>query len=397
MTRVVITSAGVVSPIGSGLEDFFQGLHTSCGGVDRISCFDTDFFPSDLGAEVRDCGQVFPSEPSVDRKAVFIRKSVEELYRTGLVDRYDPAERLLHLGAGIDYFDFLGYVKQRAERDWNDFSLRAHRIAESLSAEFQISGGSFLNVSACVASTQAMGLSLRMLRTQPKKMVITGGFDSMLSHLHYMGFHRLGALSVWEGKPSGACRPFDRNRCGLVIGEGAVAYLFENEKLAIKENILCEVAGYGSSMDSYMVTDPDPNGTHLAQAALEAIRDAGITPDHIDTVDMHGTGTFKNAIAEAKALELLFPKRHREIPVFALKGQIGHLIGACGAMEVLGVIDTLKHQRVLPSVNCDDPDPEVPLRIVRGEPLPMKIEYILKINAAFGGQNTAMVFRKYGK
>jgi 3-oxoacyl-[acyl-carrier-protein] synthase II len=210
-----------------------------------------------------------------------------------------------------------------------------------------------------------------------------------------MGFFSLGALSSWTGDPAGACRPFDRDRCGLVIGEGAAAFLLESEDHAEKDSILAEFAGYGSTMDAFMVTDPEPQGRQLAQAALAAIRDAAITPDDIDTVDMHGTGTVKNALAEARALEIVFPKRFREVPVFALKGQIGHLIGACGAMEVLGVIDTLKHQRVLPSVNCDEPDPDIPLRIVRGEPLPMKIHHILKLNAAFGGQNTAMVFRRY--
>jgi len=148
-------------------------------------------------------------------------------------------------------------------------------------------------------------------------------------------------------------------------------------------------------MDAYMVTDPEPSGRHLANAALAAIRDAGLTPDDIDSVDLHGIGTVKNALAEARALELIFPTRWREIPAFALKGQIGHLIGACGAMEVLGVIDALREQRLLPSVNCDNPDPEVPLHIVRGEPLAMKIRHVLKINAAFGGQNTALVFRKH--
>lgn len=395
MTKVVITGTGVVSPIGSGFEEFFHGLHTSLKGVDNISSFDTEFFPSAFGAEVRDKGTVVMTDPATDRKEVFIRKAVEELYRTSSIERYASSDRILHLGAGIDYFDFLGYVRQRALTNWTDFSLRASMIADALVKEFSIHGGHFVNVSACVASTQAMGLSLRMLRNSPGKAVITGGFDSMLSHLHYMGFYSLGALSEWKGEPSGACRPFDKKRCGLVIGEGAVAYLFEREENADRGKILCEVAGYGSTMDAYMVTDPEPSGKSLAQAALNAIHDAGITPDDIDTVDMHGTGTVKNALAEAKAMELIFPKRFRDIPAFVMKGQIGHLIGACGAMEILGVIDTLKHQRVLPSVNCDEPDPEVPLRIARGENLPVKVNHVLKLNAAFGGQNTAMVFRKY--
>lgn len=398
MTRVVITGAGVVSPLGTGLDEFTKGLHAGALGVDRISCFNTEYFPSTLGAEAREQDCVFQSAPDVDRKAVFIRKSLDQISKAGLLDAYAPSDRILHLGAGIDYFNFPGYVAaDRTASDWNEYSLRAHRVAGRLAEEFQIAGGHSVNVSACVASTQAMGLSLRLLRDTPAKAVITGGFDSMLSHLHYMGFHSLGALSDWKGAPAGACRPFDKNRCGLVIGEGAVAYLFEREENVVRDRILCEVAGYASTMDAYMVTDPDPRGMNLARAAQLAIADAGITPDDIDTVDMHGTGTFKNALAEAKAMELIFPQRHREIPVFVLKGQIGHLIGGCGAMETLGVIDALKQQRVLPSANCDEPDPQLPLNLVRGEPLAMKIEHVLKINAAFGGQNTAMVFRRYGK
>lgn len=213
----------------------------------------------------------------------------------------------------------------------------------------------------------------------------------MLSHLHYMGFYNLGALSDWAGEASGACRPFDRRRCGLVIGEGAAVYLLEDEAQADPAKILCRLSGYASTMDAYMVTDPDPSAVRLAEAALLAIADAGLSPDDIDSVDLHGTGTVKNALAEAKALEIVFPGRWRDIPVFALKGQIGHLIGACGAMELLGVIDTLREQRILPSANCDEPDPELPLNIVRGQPLAMPIRHILKLNAAFGGQNTALV------
>jgi 3-oxoacyl-[acyl-carrier-protein] synthase II len=395
VTKVVITGAGVVSPIGSGVEEFFYGLDASLRGTDNISSFDTNYFPSAFGAEAREKGIVVKTDSPIDRKEVFINKAMDELYKTSSVERYAPSDRILHLGAGIDYFDFLGYTRQKKPRNWSNFSLRANRIADKLANEFEIKGGHFVNVSACVASTQSMGLSLRMLRNSTDKAVISGGFDSMLSHLHYMGFYRLGALSGWKGKPSEACQPFDKKRCGLVIGEGAVAYLFERQENAVKEKILCEIAGYGSTMDAYMVTDPEPSGRSLAQAALNAIHDAGITPDDIDTVDLHGTGTVKNALAEVKAMEVIFPKRFRDIPVFTLKGQIGHLIGACGAIEILGVIDTLKNQRVLPSVNCEEPDPEVPLNIMHREPLFLKVNNILKLNAAFGGQNAAMVFRKY--
>ena len=395
MNKVVITSLGVVSPIGTGRNEFFPALHGGFRGIDHISSFNTEFFPVDFGAEVRRGGKVTDSTPDTDRKALFIRTALDELYKQSAIHRYSAANRRLYLGSGIDYFDFPGFVENQNTSVWTDYSKRANKITEELAREYSIEGGHSTNVAACVASTQALGLSLRVLRYAKNICVLSGGFDSMLSHLHYMGFYNLGALSDWKGEAGGACRPFDKNRCGLVIGEGAAAFLLENAEQAEKDSILCEFAGYASGMDAYMITDPDPEGRCLADTALDAIRDAGITPDAIDAVDMHGTGTVKNAIAEKNALALIFPDRYKSIPVFSLKGQIGHLIGACGAMELLGVIDMIKNQRVLPSINCDEEDPELPLNIIRGEPLQMKINYVLKLNAAFGGQNTALVIKKY--
>jgi 3-oxoacyl-[acyl-carrier-protein] synthase II len=393
MTRVVITGAGVVSPLGSGKAEFFAGLHASDCGVDLIRAFDTRFFPSAFGAEARAKGAVIPSDTTRDRKAMFMQSALEELFRESAITVYPPHKRFLHLGTGIDYFDFPGYVTRPANARWHHYSARSSQAVAKLAHKHQCAGGHGANVSACVASTQAMGWALRKLRREPDKAIITGGFDSMLSHLHYMGFYHLGALSDWGGAPAGACRPFDRNRCGLVIGEGAIAYLFESEQQADPQRILCEVAGYASTMDAYMVTDPEPSGRMLAEAACRAIADAGITPQEIDYLDLHGTGTVKNALAEVKALELVFGERYQEIPAFALKGQIGHLIGACGAMEILGAIDALHKQRLLPSINCEEPDPELPINLVLDKPLPLEIQYVLKLNAAFGGQNTALVLK----
>jgi 3-oxoacyl-[acyl-carrier-protein] synthase II len=391
MSGAAITAAGVVSPLGTGVAEFREGLHTARCGIDHIACFDVSHFPTDFGAEVRADGKVVQMPQGADRKAAFLRQALQELSAQGGLDRYAPSVRRLNLGAGIDSFDFLGYLERSAGQNWRDFSVRSSRVVEALAGEFDIAGGHLANVSACVASTQAIGLSMRQIRANPGTTVVCGGFDSMLSHLHYMGFYHLGALSNWPGEAAGACRPFDRRRCGLVIGEGAAVYQLEDPAQADPAKILGFLSGYASTMDAYMVTDPDPGAQQLANAALLAIADAGLTPDDIDSVDLHGTGTYKNALAEARALEIVFGGRYREIPVFALKGQIGHLIGGCGAMELLGVIDALQEQRILPSVNCEEIDPELPLNIVRGEPLALPLRHILKINAAFGGQNTAMV------
>jgi 3-oxoacyl-[acyl-carrier-protein] synthase II len=398
MDRVVISGAGVMSPIGSNLQEFMQSVETGFKGVDNIKNFNTDLFPIDLAAEAKVKNKVFKSDLEVDRKEIFINTAMDQLFNQNQnIQNYKPTDRNLHLGTGIDYFDIVNYVDSEDSKlgRWEKHCRRSNKVVEKLAEKYNIKGGFSVNVSACVASTQAMGLAFRMLKNTENKIIITGGFDSMLCHLHYMGFYKLGAFTEWTGEPGDACRPFDKYRSGLVLGEGGVAYLFQREDEANKDDILAEVVGYSSTMDAYMVTDPDPQGKSLANAALNAINEADISMRDINCVHLHGTGTYKNALAETKAMELIFGDRYKEVPVFSLKGQVGHLIGACGALEILAAIYSLKNQQVPPTVNFEDSDSEVPLRVIKGEPLKLEIEYILKLNASFGGQNTAFILRRH--
>jgi len=396
--RVVITGIGVCSPIGTGLEEFTAGLETGCRGIGTITHYDATGFPLAYAAEAKKEGKVLRFPSTVDRKERFMREAFCQLFRSGKSMRsYQPEDRLLNLGTGIDYFDIEGYVNSgdAVSGRWPEHCKRSLTIARGLAEEFDIKGGCTVNLSACVASTQALGLSFRTLQRLAGKVVVTGGADSMLNPLSYMGFYKLGAFSQWKGDPGRSCRPFDKNRCGLVIGEGAAAFLMQRLEDADPTTIEAEIAGYASTMDSYMITDPQPEGTALARAALEAIEAAGITPEEIDCAHLHETGTLKNAPAEAKAMQKIFGKRFSEIPVYSLKGQTGHLIGACGAIEVVAAIHSLRTQKVLPTVNFEEADDEVPLRIIRDGPLHHNIEYILKLSSAFGGQNAALVLKRY--
>jgi 3-oxoacyl-[acyl-carrier-protein] synthase II len=398
MQRVVITGMGVVSPIGKDINEFMHGIATARQGISTIQNFNTEHFPSPFGAEVKINEVDSKLGTAIDRKTVFLEKALAELLSSfpNALHHYPPSNRLLNLGSGLDYFDLPGYVdsEDRKAGNWHDYSKNSYKAIERIALKYDIQGGINVNVSACVASNHAIGLSFRIQKQCPHKIIITGGMDSMLNPLHYMGFYKLGALSNWTGDPASACRPFDKNRSGLVLGEGAAVLLLQNEAEAEPEKILAEIVGYSASMDAYMVTDPQPDGTLLAKAAVNAIHEANITPDEIDCVHLHGTGTPKNDPAEAHAMKLIFGDRYKEIPVFALKGQVGHLIGACGAMEMLGVIYSLQTQQVPPTVNFVDADPDIPLRVVVGKPLEMNIRYILKLNAAFGGQNSALVVKR---
>jgi 3-oxoacyl-[acyl-carrier-protein] synthase II len=396
--RVFITGAGVASPIGCGLAEFYSGLESGEKGTRAITCFDAAFFPSAIGGEVKRGGEVLRLPPEQDRKAVFAGMALEELFSgsDGHYSEYAPPDRLMFAGAGIDHFDLKNYIDSgdSARVEWGPHCSHPSAVAAALARRYGIEGGASVNVAACVASTQSIGTAFRALRRVPGRLAVAGGFDSMLGHLHYMGFYKLGALSESPEAPQRACRPFSKNRSGLVIGEGAAFFSLETVPPPGRVP-LAEIAGYASTMDAHTVTDPAPEGRALAAAALAAITEAGLKPDDIDCAHLHETGTYKNALAEASAMRLIFGERYTEVPVFSLKGQTGHLIGACGALETLAVIDSLKNQRVLPTVNYEVPDPDVPLNVVRGGPLKLKVRNVLKLSAAFGGQNAALVFKIY--
>lgn len=396
--RIVITGVAVISPVGTGLSGLFAALEQGAPGIGKIGNFEADEYPSRLGAEVKKSGGVERRLSSEDRKELFLVEALEQLAVTHSFRAAAPESRMLSLGAGLDYFDLSGYTESpdAAHGTWQEWSRNTLTMARELAGRFGIAGEIDVNVTACVASSQALGLAFRRLKRLPLgTMFISGGVDSMLNPLHYMGFHKLGALSDWQENPAEACRPFDRHRRGLVLGEGAALFTLQREETAPPGTILAEIAGYAATMDAYMVTDPDPAGTALALAAQRALQEAGVGPGEVDCVHLHGTGTLKNEPAEAAAVQLIFPDRFRDIPVFSMKGQVGHLIAGCGAMEMVGVVHSLLSQSVPPTVNFTEPDPAVPLRVVTGTPLRMPIRTVLKLNAAFGGQNTALVVKKY--
>ena len=396
-STVVITGMGIASPVGTGMDEVMSAIELGTRGTGIIEGFDSSRYPARLGAEVRKAGKVVRLNAGADRKAEFIRMAMEELFaRYPGIGKYAPGDRYMFMGTGIDYFDLNGLAGEwdGAPGGWEAHCRRSCEVVAGLAEEFGISGGISVNVSACVASAQSIGLAFRMLRSEGGRIAVTGGFDSMLNPLHYMGFYKLGALADWKGDPGGACRSFDRKRSGLVIGEGAMACMMQRLDEAGPGEAMMELAGYASTMDAYLVTDPDPEARALAESAVLAMEDAGISPADVDCVHLHGTGTVKNAYAESRAMERIFPGRWKDIPVYSMKGQVGHLIGACTAVELSAVKYCLDRQEIPAVVADDEPDPDIPLRVVRGTPLRMPIRTILKLNAAFGGQNTAMILRR---
>lgn len=398
---VVITGFGACSPLGYSFSESLQTLRGGEPQIDDIRNFPVDGYPYTAAGEIRENGEVVRTPVGVNRKILFLERSLKELSQaTAFTERYAPSQRMLNLGTGIDYFELENCMTAE------DISLSPllekglfHNIRDEIrqvAARWQFGAGCHLFASACTASAHAIGLSWRLMKRGLADVIITGGSDSMISPGAYLGFSALGALTRSSEPSPVKCRPCDLHSSGTVLGEASVVMLMEDSaRVSPGVEPLAEVIGYGSSLDAYSVTDPEPSGETAAMAIQEALDEAGLRPDQIDCIHLHGTGTIKCAPAEYNALYRVFGERLKEIPAYSMKGQVGHMIGSCTAVEMLGVVYSLQNQVVLPTVNFQTPHPEAPFRMVQGQLLQMPIKHILKINSAFGGHNTALVFKRW--
>ncbi|NLZ20169.1 MAG: hypothetical protein GXY24_07930 [Bacteroidales bacterium] len=398
---VVITGFGARSPLGCSYEESLDTLRAGTPCVGDIRNIDTRGYQYTAAGEIRRDGEVVRTPRGVDRKTFFLDQALEELSaKTGFTRRYRPDELMLNIGSGVDYFDIESYFDSGAS--FPDGILRDgsyHQLAADmrpLAAKWHFDAGCHLFASACTASAQAIGLSWRLLRRGLAGAVVSGGADSMISHPAFLGFSVLGALSASSEPAPVKCRPCDLHSSGTVLGEASVAMMMEDSaRVGDGQEILAEMVGYGCSMDAWSVTDPEPSGAAAAEAVRAALDEAGITPEQIDCIHLHGTGTVKCAPAEYNGLHRIFGDRLKDIPAYSMKGQVGHMIGSCTAVEMLGVVYSLQHQAVLPTLNFRTPHPDAPFRMVRDTPLHLPVRYILKMNSAFGGHNTALIFKKW--
>lgn len=395
---VVITGYELVSPLGYSRSECTTNMLSNKTAIREIESFDTALLPMKAAGEVKRDGKVVLTPSNIDRKALFLEDTLSQLMESSKIEiDYSPEELRMNIGIGVDYIDIANYFRKREYLKPAGSETSFYKSAESIKSLVRkkgVLGGCNLFTASCVASAQAIGLSYRLIkRGGYRGAIITGGSDSMISHVSYTGFYMLRAMSL-DNNPTTACRPFDRRRSGTVLGEGAALMLLEDSSKTKKKDILAEIVGYGCSMDAYALTDPDPSGKQLAKAIASALKDAGLQPSEIDAIHLHGTGTIKNALAEYQALLQIFGSRASEIPVYSMKGQIGHLIGSCTAVEILAVLHSIEKQEILPTVNFEITDPNAPLYVVKNKPLPLSIKYLLKVNASFGGHNTALIFKK---
>jgi len=416
--RVVVTGCGVVSAIGRGRESFFTALQNGASGIGPISHFDASAFSVRQAAEVKGLeldsliARYPEAEDITDRKVFLALAAFDDLMADARIPTGLPASSRMGLNLGVS-LEILPLERLSRPATGLPISRVEHlrrlkdmggvlqtpldTASRILAARHDLCGPSYVNCSACAASAMAIGHSFELIRRGLADIVCCGGYDSMVNPLGIGGFALLGALSTNGENDEPACRPFDARRNGTVIGEGAGLVALEDLGHARKRNapILAEIAGYGASLDAYKPTDPDPDGRGMLSAMKKALASAGIGPGDIDYINAHGTSTPKNDEIETRAIKDLFGDRAGRIPVSSTKSMIGHLIGAAGAVELIACLAGFLRGFVPPTINYAHPDPFCDLDYVPNQAREWDGEYILTNSFGFGGQNAALVLKRY--
>ncbi len=420
-TRVVVTGMGVIAPTGLAPKELFASQVAGRSGVGPISLFDAGTFPTRIAAEVTgfELEQFVPDAARYrhcDRGIHFgIAAASQALAQSGLVPgRGDPSRRGVYAAAEGGGKNVTGLVMSIARAvtetgavDTSRFLREAlvhlhpeeeleqepYRLAGHLAAEFEFDGPNMTCQTACAAAAQAIGESAELIRTGEADVMLAGGSQSMINLFGVSGFCRLTALSTRNDAPGRASRPFDRDRDGFVLGEGAgfvVLEAYEHAR-ARGADILAEVTGYGSTADAYRMTDPPPDGRGAAAAMRIALQDAGLNPDQIGYVNAHGTSTPAGDAAESRAIRTVFGTQADRVAVSSSKSMIGHLVAAGGGVELPICVMAMRHGVLPPTINYETPDPNCDLDYVPNQPREVGVDHVLNNNFGFGGQNVSLI------
>ena len=410
LPRVVITGMGVVSSLGFGVERYWRMLKAGETNIDRITHFDPSPFTSQLAGEVRDFK---PSDwmdgKDARRMARFSHFAVAAarmaLEDSALaIDNSNAARVGVYLGTGIGSLggisDEQTLLLEKGPSRVSPFFIPAilpNMAAAQVSRIFGAKGYNSTVVTACAASTQAIGEGFEVIRRGAADAVLVGGTDASICALGLAGFCAARALSTRNGDPKHASRPFDLNRDGFVPGEGAGILVIETLEgaLARGARIYAELAGFGVSSDAYHMVAPEPDGDGAARAMQAALDNAGIRPEDVDYINAHGTSTQMNDATETRAIKRVFGEHAYRLAISSTKSMLGHLLGASGGVEAVAVAMTLREGFIHPTINLETPDPECDLDYVPGIGRKADVRIALSNSFGFGGQNACLIFKKY--
>ncbi len=430
--RVVITGMGIVCPLGNDVSTMWQAILAGKSGAGKTTVFDASTFPTTFGTEVKGYNfrefTRFPERHeacsrgsgfALGATAQACREAGIDVETDELADGIDRTRLGIYLGAGEGSLDndaffaclVTGWDAERQEMIWpkaTEVALTRMKAARELEQEPNMAaahiamltgarGPTRSCLTACAASTQAVGEAMMLIRRGDADVMIAGGAHSMIHPLGVGGFNRLTALSTRNDSPETASRPFCASRDGFVLGEGAAIVILESLSSARRRGatILAELTGYGSSSDAFRVTDMHEEGRGAVQAMRAALADAGVTCADIDFINTHGTSTQENDLVETLAIKTVFGPRARQVPATSVKSMLGHLIGAAGAAELITCVLAIRDGIVPATVNMHDPDPKLDLDYVPNTPRKMPVNVVMNESFGFGGQNNVVIVKKY--
>jgi len=432
--RIVITGMGWVTPLGHDLNTVWKRLIAGDCGVSRIDRFAAGTFPTTFAAQLRGFDFTrFVDDPAVHEHAglnvQFALGAARQAWTQACLSsakKLDQRRIGIYLGAGEGVLDFDNYARtniagwdESANRvdarkwadaafecmsPWREVEQEANMPVSHLAREFGIRGPAYNCLTACAASTQAVGEAVSILRRGEADVMLSGGTHTMLHVLGVTGFNRLTALSRRNDDMMHASRPFDRTRDGFVMGEGSGMVILETLDHALNRGAkpLAEVLGYGSTADAFRITDMEPQARGPAAAISAALEEAGIDPHAVDSegcpliqyISAHGTGTKENDSLETLAVKTVFGDNAKKIPMSSIKSMMGHLIAAAGAVELITCVLAIENQILPPTINLRDPDPELDLDYVPNIARKAKVETCLSNSFGFGGQNDTLIVRR---
>lgn len=409
MRRVVITGVGVVSPLGTGNTKNWEGLVSGRSGIGPITRFDAASFPVRIAGEVKD----FNPDEFIDKKEIkkmdlFIQYSLAAaqfaMDDSGLQVTEENAERFgVLVGAGLGGLPTIEkYHSAFLEGGYKKISpffipmLIINLAPGHISMRFGAKGPNISSVSACATATHSIGDAYHIIKRGDADAMIAGGTESTVTPLGIGGFAVMKALSDRNDSPELASRPFEKNRDGFVMGEGAGIVILEEYEAAKKRGakIYAEVVGYGLTGDAYHLTAPAPGGEGAARCMKMAIANAGITPEQVGYINAHGTSTPMNDLYETMAIKTVFGEHAKKVAISSTKSMTGHLLGAAGGIEAVFCCMALDKGVIPPTINYHEPDPECDLDYVPNTARELPIEYAMSNNFGFGGTNASLLFRK---
>jgi 3-oxoacyl-[acyl-carrier-protein] synthase II len=409
--RVVVTGMGLVTPLGHDLDTFWKNLTAGVCGIDKIAGFDASAFDTRIAGEVKNFDPIaaFPSPKEIrrtDRYSQFgVYAAWSALKDSGLdLEKENRDQVGVILGSGIGGLatttEQLRILFSRGPGRVSPFTipmLIGNMASGLVSMYFNLRGPNFATCSACATANHAIGEAWRTIKMNDAQIMFAGGSEAAVIPIGIAGFCAMKAMSTRNDEPKRASRPFDKDRDGFVMGEGAGVLILEELEHARKRGarIYCEIAGYGNTADAYHLTSPAPGGEGAARCMKMALDTGGLNLTDVSYINAHGTATVQGDVCETQAIKTVFGEHARKLAVSSTKGATGHMLGAAGAVEMAACVLAIKHGVVPPTINLETPDPECDLDYVPNTAREMPVNVVVNNSFGFGGHNSTIAAKKF--